>query len=66
MIATFFAIQANNVKFVFGPEHLEVKVGSDVSDMRESDNKIVGGANKWRCARMGRPLPCPFLPCALP
>mmetsp|Transcript_45737 Transcript_45737/g.145733 ORF Transcript_45737/g.145733 Transcript_45737/m.145733 type:complete len:209 (+) Transcript_45737:18-644(+) len=48
VIATFFAIQANNVKFVFGPEHLEVKVGSDVSDMRESDNKIVGGANKWR------------------
>jgi len=42
ILGAFLAFQASRVKFVFGPDALEVLVGE-----QESENKFVGGENKW-------------------
>lgn len=42
VLAAFLAFQATRVKFIFGPDALEVRIGN-----AESENKFVGGENKW-------------------
>lgn len=45
LIGAFLAFQTSRVRFVFGPDALEVRVGDA---LEETDNRIVGGANKWK------------------
>lgn len=45
LLGSLLAIQTSRVRFVFGSDALEVRVGDE---MKETDNKIVGGANRWK------------------
>ena len=44
VLAGFLAFQASRVKFVFDDEALEVVIGPNNA---ESENKFVGGRNRW-------------------
>ena len=44
VLAGFLAFQASRVKFVFDDEALEVVIGANNA---ESENKFVGGRNRW-------------------
>jgi len=45
VLGAFLAVQASRVKFVFGPDALEVVIGEQQA---KSENAFVGGENKWR------------------
>jgi hypothetical protein len=44
VLAAFLAFQASRVKFIFGPEALEVRIGEQEE---EFENAFVGGPNTW-------------------
>lgn len=46
-LAAFLAFQASRVQFVFDDEALEVLIKSNESESKESENKFVGGRNRW-------------------
>ncbi|KAI8466473.1 MAG: hypothetical protein J3K34DRAFT_433776 [Monoraphidium minutum] len=45
LLGVFLAIQATRVKFVFEDEYLEVVIAG--KEEAETENKFVGGANRW-------------------
>ncbi len=44
LLAAFLSTQASRVRFVFGPDALEVVIGNSGAD---TENAFVGGANRW-------------------
>ena len=44
ILGVFLTIQASRVKFIFGPDDLEVRIGEQ---KEKSENAFVGGENKW-------------------
>ena len=47
VLAAFLSVQASRVRFVFGPDALEVVIGNSGAD---TENAFVGGANRWAYA----------------
>eukprot|EP01023_Acetabularia_acetabulum_P013825 TRINITY_DN1671_c0_g1_i5.p1 TRINITY_DN1671_c0_g1~~TRINITY_DN1671_c0_g1_i5.p1 ORF type:complete len:261 (+),score=28.10 TRINITY_DN1671_c0_g1_i5:303-1085(+) len=48
ILGVFLAIQASRVKFIFGPQALEVAIGKSEKELQKTENVFVGGENIWR------------------
>lgn len=47
-LATFFAIQAKRIRFVFDETAFELRIADTKEDLKDSgENIVVGGANRW-------------------
>eukprot|EP01025_Chloroclados_australasicus_P053061 TRINITY_DN6208_c0_g1_i3.p2 TRINITY_DN6208_c0_g1~~TRINITY_DN6208_c0_g1_i3.p2 ORF type:complete len:199 (-),score=25.07 TRINITY_DN6208_c0_g1_i3:459-1055(-) len=48
ILGVFLGIQATRVRFVFGPETLEVAIGKSDEELQKTENVFVGGENIWK------------------
>eukprot|EP01024_Parvocaulis_polyphysoides_P043659 TRINITY_DN40037_c0_g1_i4.p1 TRINITY_DN40037_c0_g1~~TRINITY_DN40037_c0_g1_i4.p1 ORF type:complete len:252 (+),score=20.10 TRINITY_DN40037_c0_g1_i4:1-756(+) len=48
ILGVFLAIQASRVKFIFGPQTLEVAIGKSEEELEKTENVFVGGENIWK------------------
>eukprot|EP01026_Neomeris_dumetosa_P034684 TRINITY_DN27826_c0_g1_i2.p3 TRINITY_DN27826_c0_g1~~TRINITY_DN27826_c0_g1_i2.p3 ORF type:complete len:193 (+),score=17.94 TRINITY_DN27826_c0_g1_i2:104-682(+) len=48
ILGVFLAVQASRVKFIFGPDTLEVAIGKSDEELQKTENVFVGGENIWK------------------